>query len=488
MNVTRSMVIAGCLLLVGSALPIGAAHLAQNPSASGSATSFGFGGPLDPDPCRRESNQDALANPADGNVQGPPSELPTRSGCPSNNGVSGTYVGSTSITAVECLGNLDTAPASPNGTHANCDSLIFTTGWGALGAALCDLEVGILDGTGLVPGGNPDDETFVDNTAEPGGAVPDGTWDDGGFGGACHVSTYGGSNPNNNANTNPPNTNNNAFTECEGTAYAEDKVLGADVPIFVACDFAEFVASPFPPPALVPGLVNCAIASKPIPDRVQCAQNNLTKGIDQILNPPPGGFASCTRDASSDVAKLGKGGGHIGDGVTVPNVAHMRNDTLRQAVKGNCTADIDGDGTVGAQEVPGDIVIFVSNLVSANPFGQAYLDEHDPSHDSGVDEGFGWPGVDSDAQALSDWNNDGYFDGTGDTIVYPATWGWTDHYFDRFTSQNDNCHAHDGHTSSHNHGPTGLSQDDHLTPDPSPTNHNPDDCGETSPDKSKGKA
>lgn len=406
MDVTKPMVLVGVLLMLGWGLPAGAAHLAQNNDSAGSPTSFGFGGVADPDPCRKASVQDQAA--------GVPGEQPGDQCAEPHAGVSGTYVTSQTASVVECLDDPDTEDSK-----ADCGSLQFAAGWGGAGSALCDVEVGLL--------GAQDNERWVDN-AGPGkgnpGQVPDGTWDDGGFGGACHVSGYG----DDRWNTNPPNDNNNADTKCEGTAYAEDWLLGADVPILVACDFGEFGTQPFLPSSLHPGLVNCAIGAAPIDERVQCAQDNATRGANQlqdrldnapdsILDPETTGFLSCTRDSTADATNLGKGGGHIGDGVTVPNHAGHQ---FQTEVENNCETD---------GFVPGDIVIFVSNLVSANPFGQVYDDEHDATDDP-VDEHFGYPVLDSDAEAPSDWDDDGQFDGTGDTVVYAATGGWVDHYFE----------------------------------------------------------
>ncbi len=111
----------------------------------------------------------------------------------------------------------------------------------------------------------------------------------------------------------------------------------------------------------------------------------------------------------------------------------------------------------------GDIVISTTALVSANPFGASYPHQADASH-NGVDEHFGWSGIDGDAQALSDWSSDGVVDGTGDTIVYLPTAGWIDHFYFVDTSPDAfGCADHPSpHSNHHNHGPTGLAQDDHL--------------------------
>lgn len=85
-----------------------------------------------------------------------------------------------------------------------------TTGPMAPGQSVCDLE--------YIPALAASSEPRVDGGAMPGGMVPDGTWDDGGYGGACHL----------------------AYAEegCpDDVARAEDVVLSGAVWIATACDW-----------------------------------------------------------------------------------------------------------------------------------------------------------------------------------------------------------------------------------------------------------
>lgn len=97
---------------------------------------------------------------------------------------------------------------------------LFPTGPYASMTMLCDMEV---LGDGASP--SPLDEEDVDGTS--GGAMPDGTFDDGGIGGACHTSdlySY--------ADYNTPGCDNSL-----GEAHAVDAVYGGSVWIGAACDW-----------------------------------------------------------------------------------------------------------------------------------------------------------------------------------------------------------------------------------------------------------
>ncbi len=143
------------------------------------------------------------------------------------------------------------------------------------------------------------------------------------------------------------------------------------------------------------------------------------------MNPARGGYIDCTNDGAGDLAHLGKGGGHVGDGVTVPAIPE--DDPF-------CNDDT-ATGIDDPNNTYGDIVVFVSSLVSANPFGQTYQNETDYAHDP-VDEHFGYPFLDWDWR--DPVNTFTAFEGSGDTIVYPATGGWIDHYFGVYTSDDAN--------------------------------------------------
>lgn len=360
MKTTRSIVLVGALLLIGAMLPVAGAHLAQNSANTGSPTSFGFGGAADADPCRHAS-----------------SDLPTvetylTATCTSNNGVSGTYVGSTTAGAVDCA---DATLLSPPSGDGNCDGLVFEGSgqdWGAAGLILCDLE--FIDGAGIA------DEEYIDNGQNPSATgpqpVPDGTWDDGGIGGACHVSTYAAGAPPN-ANTNPKGTVNNANTVCSGTVYAQDWLLGNDVPLLAACDSAAFSSE-----SLLVGITNCLLP----PTDAQCAQDEVANALQFQ---PGDTFLGCVPDENgggADTSNLGKGDGHASGGVPVPGYA------------GGCTN--------------GDTVVFITTLVSTNVFNADSV--------AGAVDNFGPCGFGGTCPSLT---------GSGDHVVYHPAGGWIDHFY-----------------------------------------------------------
>jgi hypothetical protein len=131
-------------------------------------------------------------------------------GCFAHAGVSGNYVGAADGVFV-VPGSLDiragSLSPSPGGVIYNPEHI-------------CDFEV-MSDASGP---GSPLDEADVDGA--PGGTAPDATWDDGGYGAACHGTTY-------------PWPAFNTAGDCTGVAHAEDTVLGADVWIGVACDYFD---------------------------------------------------------------------------------------------------------------------------------------------------------------------------------------------------------------------------------------------------------
>lgn len=142
----RIMSLLGSILLLASVLPLTTAHLTNS---AGSTTS-------------------ALAS--DGDLYRWSGTTPSPS-----DGVSGTYSNGP-LDAFLTGGTV--FPLDLGGVHT-----IFPRGYYATAWVLCDLEV-LGDGTAH---DSPDEERVdVDPHSGP-GSIPDGTWDDGGIGGACHV-------------------------------------------------------------------------------------------------------------------------------------------------------------------------------------------------------------------------------------------------------------------------------------------------------------
>lgn len=392
MQVTRTMVLLGCTLLVLSAMPLGAAHLAQGGHLEGSPTSFGFGGVADPDPCRRGGvplNSDDYTGAPDANNH----FIDADGACAPNNGVSGTYVhgfvvgllNAPNTAIVECL---DGTPG-----NGDCESVVFEPAdFGATGAIFCDLE--FLTGLG------PDDEPHMDNgphfgTPGNGEGTPEGTWDDGGTWGACHTSGYEDgappgvntdpANPDSDPTTPPVPTSNNAQTVCTGVVFAEDWVLGDDVPIMPGCDS---INSPADSPTA--DMINCILP----PTDADCVVREIGEALS-FAGDPTNPDTTCMIDTGGsavDAVNLGKGGGHAKDGTDVP------------ALLAGCPN--------------GDVAVFVMQLVSANPFGDDVGGAPHTDHD------FGWPGLDSTAEIPGSDTS-----GSGDTIVYLPTNGWIDHFY-----------------------------------------------------------
>lgn len=213
----------GCLLMLGLSIPLATAHLTA-PSVSSEAftgDSYRFNG-----------------------------DTPTF-----HSGVSGTYYGSA-------------------GAYFDSPALGAAS---SFASALCDLEV---LGDGSAP--SPLDESDVDGN--PGGAVPDGTFDDGGLGGACHTNNH---------------YSNSAYDTpgCAGTAYAKDAVSGGDVWIGATCDWKTTGSSP--------GFTTCVItellSSPTVPGLSTCVAN-LVSGTTSA-----GPFIACGNDGVADSIGYNRG-------------------------------------------------------------------------------------------------------------------------------------------------------------------------------------
>lgn len=291
MKLEKLLGLAGVILLVASVMPIAAAHLAQNPAGTGSPTSVG-GGPLNalpgggsettphPDQCREGGGAVGV------NIA-----------CSSSSDVSGTYINDPRNLAVAA----DILPVTVNQNGAPVLTL-FPAGWLGTASALCDIEV--IDGTA-------GDETYVDGG--PGGlAVPDGIWDDGGLGGACHVD-YGTDFP-----------SHYSTTGCGGdAATAQDAVSGDWVGIIASCDGGSAGGTGGGPSATGFALcsVNSVITNIGTPTSIPGDAGACVQSVLNCLNPGQCSGttpASCNLDGVADASNFGYGGGHTGPGVAYP--------------------------------------------------------------------------------------------------------------------------------------------------------------------------
>jgi hypothetical protein len=239
---------AACAALMAAA-PLGGAHL-TNPA--GSTSSAAFTG----DNCRWGGQQ-------------------TSCGSFLNNGVSGTYIG-------------------PSGAFVYSD-IPFPGDLPRISASVaeCNLET--------LSSGEPTDplrildESTVDSAYGNGGAIPDGTWDDGGIGGACHSTHYADATYN--------------TLGCGGIAHAEDAVTGSEVWTSAACDDISYFGL---------GTATCLsnVASAGLNDLGSCL-DTVTCVINQSCG--VGTLAFCGADGQADAVSYGEGGGNNGEGVPYPD-------------------------------------------------------------------------------------------------------------------------------------------------------------------------
>ncbi len=205
---------------------------------------------------------------------------------PATDGVSGTFV----------------SPAGPL-----VDDSGGELGLIAAGMAICDFEVLSTGGNGALGAHSPQDESTVDaddGSGEPlpppgtGGLVPNGLWDDGGYGGACHTdaSAY----EHDGYNT-PGCTGDTVTADSPARASAQVAGVGVDITIWIgaACDAVTTHAD---------GVGTCIVNSilqfdvgdpEGSAQRTQDCVNNLTPGSN------PGTFVFCGADSSSDLVNFG---------------------------------------------------------------------------------------------------------------------------------------------------------------------------------------
>jgi hypothetical protein len=280
--------LAAVLLLL---TPLAGAHL-TNPS--GSATSAALTG----DGCRWGG-----AVPASGSC----TDL--------DNGVSGTYVGAAGavlvsdrfpLSIVPFLGICQEGYCSTNGYeipldhHLDTPTLSCPDGRCYSLYAECDLEV--MDSGAPNDPLKPLDESKVDGGngagGNNGGSIPDGTWDDGGLGAACHIKDYLEADY--------------STLGCAGTSHAEDAVAGAGVWIVPACDDTSWVSGL--------GLPYCVAHETVFGQDLSVCASVLGSSVNCLLSGTcgAGGFQACGADGATDEANLGLGGGAGGAGVAYP--------------------------------------------------------------------------------------------------------------------------------------------------------------------------
>lgn len=192
--------------------------------------------------------------------------------------------GDTTTPGVSDHPNVDTGGVAGDVVGVAGPAVVDTGGnaAGAAGMALCDVEVGEVDGD---PG--PQNEGDVDENEGP-GEVPDHTWDDGGQGAACHVASYAESNW---------NTEGCGDTTDHGEAHA----AGPAGPVYVgaACDIGSQnsgSANPTAPVSVAVCVVNQVLEGTP-GEFVPC--------LDPLTDTSGTGFASCQQDGTSDATNLG---------------------------------------------------------------------------------------------------------------------------------------------------------------------------------------
>jgi hypothetical protein len=172
------------------------------------------------------------------------------------------------------------------------------------GTALCDFEV-----AGIVPL----DEGVVDGVAT-GGSAPDGVWNDGGIGMACHTQSgfY------------LDEDYNSPGCDQYANARAEDAVVGADVWIVTACDATTSLVDDSLLSYALYG-ASCTVGEALAGDQdeaIGCAATfvDCMTGIDVGMGSCiviDGTF--CGADGVADSFVAGKGGGHAGPGVPFPS-------------------------------------------------------------------------------------------------------------------------------------------------------------------------
>ncbi|HEX2065536.1 MAG TPA: hypothetical protein VHI93_01865 [Candidatus Thermoplasmatota archaeon] len=214
-----------------------------------------------------------------------------------NAGVSGTYVGPSGL---EYHGDLFPLEVE----FQSGEQIVHCPlGYCATASMLCEMEV-LSDGS--TDNGNVQDEQVVDNDATA-GWVPDGTWDDGGFGGACHTGFFARDNPactiDGPAYNKETEANECASFNtygCHGFSHAQDLLSDHHVWIMPTCDSVATVTDSW----CNPGELLLAGGSP----------KGCVADVDCIVFSGPGcnvaTIFGCGADGTADAVNLGQGGGH----------------------------------------------------------------------------------------------------------------------------------------------------------------------------------
>ena len=273
----KTMAVLGSLVLLAATLPLATAHL----SSTGSYTS----GALTTDFCRHEGEG------AYRSLSGATLDFAAgifNAACVGSDGVSGTYYG-------------------PAGAYLVSPTLFGSSDPAVLGLALCDAEV-------LSDGSNDSalDESDVDGNSNPGG-LPDGTFDDGGFGAACHTQGHYDVQADGDDYNSPGCTDGDTDPE---VAYANDAVSRGNVWIGAACDWKSTGGGQ----GLSTCLVNQVLGGPTVPGVTACVNTFLSGGTSGAT------FVACGGEGVADDVHYG----HGGDGVAFPNYANDETDPVAQ--------------------------------------------------------------------------------------------------------------------------------------------------------------
>ncbi|HEX2067063.1 MAG TPA: hypothetical protein VHI93_09650 [Candidatus Thermoplasmatota archaeon] len=281
------MIAWGGLLLL-AATPLAGAHLTNGWGSWTSALLTG-------DACRYGGSTSEQVPPDPPADQGPCDEW-------LNSGVSGTYVGASGMDVISDMFPLFVSPMFG----------LFPMGHQAFAFTACNLEM-LSDGTS--PVGKFQDEQVVDNQPTD-GLVSDGTWDDGGFGGACHAGFNDYDDPGC-VITDIPYDQHDAVPNdcpsfntygCGGTSHAEDILVGHNVWMAAACDYQSTSAS-F-------GIATCyglEFQASPTPNELQDCTDSVTCTLDQPPSCNVGEVLTCEADGQADALNYGWGGGNVYD-------------------------------------------------------------------------------------------------------------------------------------------------------------------------------
>ena len=259
-------------------------------------------------------------------------------------GVVGTYVGSA-------------------GPALALDAYVYPQDTLAAGSMLCDAEVVFDDNT--VPLGLANEPTVDGNPTIGNGVItPDGRWDDGGQGGACHVATYG---------TGIFNTRG-----CLGgnIARGETTATGSDVWLAAGCDWKIDEGGTSSDQTLLSCIINEVILQTDPLALLDC----IAQFVDCLLDPAcgaTGATQTCGVDSSADAVNFGYGLGTAGVDAIFPSNGGIFNGP--PPGHEDCV-DADDVGQVGSDD--STAMIFVFDTIATN--GGDYVDPDPEDEDPAV--------------------------------------------------------------------------------------------------------